>query len=478
MTKKKTATFGNFGNEVGSTYNYEKFSPRILRAQRDRTEQLLNRSGYFSLYDEMINNEPIVGASKNLIESFVCTEKMYMKPADTSDESKKYADLIWGMFDDLEKPFIESIKDWLTMADYGFSLSEILFKKRLGSNPDNPKKDSKYNDGLFAPRKFATRPQKTIVRWLYDDYGRISGVRQYNPTQDKNVIIPYNRLLHFKIKSYNDDPEGTSIYRNIALTYYAKRKIKRTQQIRFERGFDGIPVIELPIEWCDKNDDGKFASIRNWAEQSVKNVRQAQDAGLVIPKVLNQSDGKPLISFSIVSGEASQAQKADEMLDRCDREMTTSLLSDFFLSGTSASVSGSLGQIKVEVFATFVLMFLNAIVNEVNNKLIPLIFDMNGWNKKYMPKLTHTNLSKLNMTTIQLYLQAIGKTKLMAKTMERDNALNQLIFGGLLPDVTQEEWEADMQRDITSIKDTNINDSAQPDNFDNNTNTNQTDGDK
>ena len=451
--------YSSFNNEDGTTYDFEKFTPRSLKAQNDKTDQIINRSGYFSLIEEMTNNEPIVGASRNLIESFVCTEKMFMKPVDTSDEAKYYSDLVWGMFDDLEKPFIESIKDFLTCIEYGFSLSEIVMKKRLGYHPENPKKNSKYNDGLYAPRKFAPRPQKTIMRWFYDDFGRIQYVRQNNPTNFKNVDLKYDKLLHFKVKSYNDDPEGTSIYRNIALTYYAKRKIKRTQQIRFERGFDGIPVIELPIEWCDAN-DSEHIGIRTWAENTVRNVRQAQDAGIVMPRVISAKDQKPLISFSIISGDASQGQNAEEMLDRCDREMATSLLSDFFLSGKTASVSGSLGQIKVEVFATFVLMFLNAIVNEINNKLIPLIFEMNNWDKKYLPKLTHTNLSKLNMVNIMLFLQSIGKTRLMAKSVERDNALNQFVFGGLVPDISPEDWEKDMVRDETSIRDntnTNIN---------------------
>lgn len=433
-----TINYNSFSDEDGSTYDFENYNPKTLRSMEDKFERIINRSGRYSLYDDMVSNEPIVGAANNLIESFVCSEEFRNKPSDMSEEAKYYSDLMWDMLNDTEKPFVDSIKDWLTFLHYGFSISEIVLKKRLGYHPENPKINSKFNDGLIGVRKFAPRPQKTIEKWNYDNFSRIESVEQQNPTSYEQVSIDYNRLLHFKIKSYNDNPEGTSLYRNIAQTYYDKQKIKRTQRIRFERGFDGIPVIELPAEWCNSSDT-KHSGIRKWAENTVKNLRQGQDQGIVLPRMIGK-DLKPLITFSIISGDTPVGQNPEEMLERCDREMTTSLLSDFFLSGKTASVSGALGQIKVEVFATFVSMFLNTIVNEINNKLYPLIFEINGFDKKYMPTLTHSNLIKLNMTSIMLFLQSLKASKAFKVNWERDNALGKLVFGNAMPEISKEEW--------------------------------------
>jgi hypothetical protein len=400
----------------------------------------------------MIRNEPIVAASKNLIESYVCSEKKYFKPADTSEEAKYYAELLEGMFQDLENPFEDYLKDFLTMADYGFQLSEIVLKKRLGSNPEDPRKNSRYNDGLIAPRKFAPRPQKTITKWKYDNYGRIKSVTQDNPTYFTSHEIPYSKLLHFKIKSYNGNPEGTSIYRACALAFYSKQKIKRLQQIRYARGFDGIPKITLPIEWCSEN-DSEHSAVRKWAQDSVSNIAIGQDCGIVIPEIISPKSLKPLITFEIVSGNTPVGMNAEEMLSRLDREIATSVLSDFFLGGSGASITGTLGQMKVETFAQFVLTFLNSITNEINNKLIPLIFELNGFNKEFMPKLVHTNLCKLEKTNIFLYLQSLGKTGLWTKTKDRENALIDFIFGGLIPDVSQEEFDEQIQRDDVVTQD-------------------------
>lgn len=452
----------NINPEIGTTYDYSNVSPKVLRRNEDKFEQIIEKSGQFQLYEDMVLNEPIIGAFNNLIESFVSVEEFYFKPADTSEESKKYSDLIKEMFDDMEVPFAKTLKDWLTMCPYGFALSEIVLKKRLGYNPNNPLKHSRYNDGLIALRKFASRPQKTITKWNYDNYGRIESVEQSNPTNRKKVNIPYNRLLHFVAKSYNENPEGRSIYRNCAQSYFNKQRIRRTQAIRFERGFDGIPVIQLPAHWCDKTDT-KFSSFRGWAEDTVKNVRMAQDSGIVMPRILDDN-GKEMVTFEIKSGDAPIGQNPDEMIQRCDLEMATALLSDFFLSGKTASVSGSLGQVKISVFASFVTLLLSVIVDEINNKLIPLLFELNNFDKTYMPKLIHTNISKLNMVNIMLFVQSLSKHKLMKSTFERDNAITKLVFGNAMPEISREEW--DRQQRLEEINYVDNLDNPTTDNFD------------
>lgn len=183
-----------------------------------------------------------------------------------------------------------------------------------------------------------------------------------------------------------------------------------------------------------------FNTISERAEDTVKNVRMAQDSGIVMPRILDDN-GKEMVTFEIKSGDAPIGQNPDEMIQRCDLEMATALLSDFFLSGKTASVSGSLGQVKISVFASFVTLLLSVIVDEINNKLIPLLFELNNFDKTYMPKLIHTNISKLNMVNIMLFVQSLSKHKLMKTTFERDNAITKLVFGNAMPEISREEWD-------------------------------------
>lgn len=444
-----TNNYNTLNTEDGSTYDYSN-SSFSLCANKDKVDYLINREGKFKVIDEMLSSEAIVGAFKNLVESTISSEKFKINPSDTSEEAKHHADLIWQMLNDMEKPLVEYIKDFSSAADYGFALFEMVFKKRLGYNLKDPRKNSQYNDGLMAPRKFASRPQKTIEKWNYDKYNRIDSVIQVINYLSKSTI-PYSKLLHFTVKSYNDNPEGTSVYKNLVYSFKEKQRVRRIQLIRFARGFDGVPVIRLPASWADKN-NSKYSGIRSWAEQSVKNLRLGQDSGMVLPSVVD-SNGNELLTFEIISGNAPVGQDPEKMLDRFDREMATSLLADFFLSGKTASVSGSLGQIKVEVFTNFVVTILNNIVDQINHKLIPIIFDLNGWDMQYMPSLVHSNLAQFKKMELVVFLQSLKASKMMVPSYQRDNALSNIMFNGMMPEVSEEEWQSGIQQYETNYVD-------------------------
>lgn len=454
----------NIKNEIGHNIIYTNIFG-VGKSQYesiDSFDRIINKHSKYFLYDEMSKNESLIGAFNNLIESFATSEELYLKESDSSEEAKQYKNIVEDMLNDMEIPFSENIKDWLTMSKYGFAVSEICFKKRLGNNPSNPKKHSKFNDGLIGIRKFAPRHQKLIDDWVYDKFDRISFVKQLNPnTYSNSTEIPYNRILHFKIKSYNGNPWGQSIYRTCALSYYNKKNIMREQRIRNEKGFVGIPVIKFPPGIMNTPE---YRTTLNELKTTVKNIRTGQDVGLVMPAIYNEVTGKEEFQFYIESGKASAREDTDKMIDREDSYIAISLLADMFITGKSASISGSLAQLKVSIFTSFVSMLLSIITDELNNKLLPALWDMNGFPQQYMPKFCHTNLSKLNMTNLMLFLQSLGKTKLFTKTLERENALTDLIFNGTIPHVTEEEFERQQRLDEVNTVD-NL-DNVTVDNFD------------
>lgn len=431
----------NVSNEIGYNIDYSNWQINSLTTVRDSFDLIINKRGKFYLYDEMVRNDSLIGGYNNLVESFATSEDFIVN-ASEYDTDEKYKKFVESVFSDMEDTFQSYMKDWLTFTVYGFSLAEIVPKKRLGNNPNNPKKHSKFNDGLIGLRKLASRHQKTIENWAYDKYGRIEYVEQSDPNNYSNKTqIPYNKLMHFRIKSYNGNPEGQSVFRNCALAYYAKKNIMREQQIRFERGFDGIPVLYAPAEWMDTTNP-KYAKFRSAIEDMVKNVRTGQSSGMTLATIpaMNMQN-KRALEFEIVSGAASGKEDAEKMIDRCDNYINTSLLSDFFLGSSGASISGSLGQLKISIFANFITLILNVIKDELNKKLLPMLWELNGFDVKYMPTITHTNMSKMNKMELMLFLQSIGKTKLLTPTLETENSIRKLLGGGILPSITQEEFD-------------------------------------
>jgi len=413
---------------VGSTDSYDAF------------DRIINSSGKWFLYDEMSKNEAVVAAWTNLIESSATSEEIFLKPSDDSEEAKQLKEYVEQMvFKDMETSFSDTIKDLLTMTKYGFSLAEIELKKRLGYHPENPKKNSRYNDGLIGIRRFAPRHQKTICDWEYDKYSRISGVTQEDPNNyTSKATIPYSSVLHCKIKSYNGNPWGVSALRACAMSYYNKKIILREQKQRYERGFVGVPEVTYPYVWADPNNPNN--SLIDEFITSMKNLRMGEDAAIVRPRVLDES-GKDLVTFDIKTGESSENESANEIIEREDSYMAVALLADMFITSKQASISGSLTQTKLEIFIGFVSMLLDIIVDELNIKLIPILANANGWDIEKMPTFEATRLNKLNATNLTVFLQSIGKTGLLTPTKDTENSIRKLIFGNSMPEISDAEFD-------------------------------------
>src|SRR3974377_2613181 len=86
----------------------------------------------------------------------------------------------------------------LSMLPYGYSVHEIVYKRRLGPEPgkfaqqarnfeqevedayddDEDLPRSRYDDGLIGLRRRPIRGQETILKWFLDENGQITGVTQ------------------------------------------------------------------------------------------------------------------------------------------------------------------------------------------------------------------------------------------------------------------------------------------------------------
>jgi len=435
-------------NSVGYDVKYENVRGFTgSRADlRDDFDRIINKWGSYSLIEEMDNNDAFVGAFSNLMESFVNAEEFNVKASDDSEDALYYKEFLEQCLEDMEISLAKTMKSFLTYPKYGFQISEMLFKKRLGHNPDNPKKNSKYEDGLIGIRKISPRHQRTIDDFIYDNWGRISAVKQNDPdSYSQSVEIPYSRILHFVFKPYNNNPWGKSAYRNAAQSYYMKKKLRLIQLINAERGLSGgIPKGYYPIQWADSNHPSH--SVVGKMKTDLEHLTSGEDASVLLPNIIDPSSGKRLLDIEIENTGNTQSEEIEKMLDRCDNEIVISLLSDLFISGKAASISGSLGNLKISIFTEFIATILNTIKDELNKKLIPMLWELNGFPKEYMPEIVHTNLSKLNLVNLSLLVQSAGKTGLLPPTRNLVNSLIEVYGGGAIDPMTQEEWDLAQQR--------------------------------
>lgn len=422
-TEKKTV-----GQEIG-------YTGLAIGNGRVKEDTILPLRGpkKIKLLEEMVKFDPTIGAFNNMYQSTASSVEWQVKPKDDSDEAKKIADFINScLFEDLNHPFQDLITNALTAPLYGFSLIEPVYKVRNGFHNDKDK-SSKFDDGLIGLSKLSSRYQGSIIRWMYDETGRkISSVVQKNPNTFEWIEIPYNKLLHFRHRSFNNNPEGTSLYLNCVTPYLKKKKTSLNEDIRYERGFDGLLDIQAPAPLLDPTTKNPaYLQTQQWIKDTAQNIRSGTDVAIAHPEY---------IKVSIISSGDGNIPDADKIIEREDRNIAVALLSDFFLISQKSGASSSLSQSKIKIFTKLVKEMLDEIQQVINFKLIPSLLEKNLMNAQLTPTIEYSEIGDLDLTNLMLFVQSADKSGLVPPTLAMCNAILKRLFGNDAPAVTEEEF--------------------------------------
>lgn len=387
---------------------------------------------------EMKSNDAYCSAWINAKNAIALKPDWIIEPSNLeNDKSKEYAELIKNMlFKDMATSFNSFILNSATMAEYGFALCEIVFKKRLGKT-DNPMTSSIYNDGLFGIAKLSPRWQNSIKKWDIDNNGNISKVYQKAENDFGEITIPYNKVLHFVMNGYNGNPEGESVLRGTFMSYYYKKNIERIQRETFERGFSGILDIQVPARYMsNRNTTAEAIEVRNRLEAFMKNVKQGKEAGIIRPFSKD-------FQIELIQGKTGTGLDPDRMIERYNTEIVMCLLSDSFMGQSKVYQSKDGSGAKTKLYKSFIGIILDEIKEQVNKKLIPMIFEINNLDTELMPTLEYGNLDDLDLQAMSWFIQSVAKNSgpLITPTYELNNYLLDKLIGKTAPKPTEEQWE-------------------------------------
>lgn len=402
---------------------------------------------------EMKSNDAYCSAWINAKNAIALKPDWIIEPSDLeNDKSKEYAQLIKNMlFKDMATSFNSFILNSATMAEYGFALCEIVFKKRLGKT-DNPMTSSIYNDGLFGIAKLSPRWQNSIKKWDIDNNGNINKVYQKSENDFGEIAIPYNKVLHFVMNGYNGNPEGESVLRGTFMSYYYKKNIERIQRETFERGFSGILDIQVPARYMsNRNTTAEAIEVRNRLEAFMKNVKQGKEAGIIRPFSKD-------FQIELIQGKTGTGLDPDRMIERYNTEIVMCLLSDSFMGQSKVYQSKDGSGAKTKLYKSFIGIILDEIKEQVNKKLIPMIFEINNLDTELMPTLEYGNLDDLDLQAMSWFIQSVAKNSgpLITPTYELNNYLLDKLIGKTAPKPTEEQWENNQIRyEVQTINNVN-----------------------
>ncbi len=383
--------YGRIGqNRYGGIF-YEEFLP-ALRGTKG-----------VQVFQEMSENDETVGAILFAIEMLIRQCDFTVEPGGPEDIDKEAARFVEQCMDDMESTWTDTLSEILSFLTYGWSFHEIVYKLRRGKS-GNPETRSKYDDGLIGWRKLPIRAQDTLYQWEYKEgTDELAGMTQAPAPSFQHITIPIEKALHFKTRSRKDNPEGRSILRNAYRPWYFKKRIQEIEGIGIERDLAGFPVLYTPENADIWNpDDPESVRMLATAEAIVSGVRRDAREGIVLP------GGENGWKLELLSTGSRRQFDTNQIIDRYDQRIATTVLADFVMLGQRDVGSFALASSKTKIFALAIGTYLDIICETFNNQGIPRLVDLNRERFSGItdyPRMCHGDIEDADLPSVGAFLQ-------------------------------------------------------------------------
>lgn len=389
------------------------------------------------VYRDMSDNDPVVGSILFAIEKVVTRLEWRVDPyvdageeGDPKEQDEEVADFVESCLTDMSDSWDVTLSSILSMLTYGWSYHEIVYKRRVGPDQQDPTKRSKYTDGKIGWRKWPTRSQDTLVYWIFSDDGGVDGLIQHDPATGGRHTIPIEKALLFRTHSQKNNPEGRSLLRNAYRPWYFKRRIEEIEAIGVERDLAGLPIAYVPPEYLSSTATDEQKAVLAAIEQIVQNVKRNEQEGLVFPTQYDEG-GHKLFDLVLLSAGGARQFDTDKIVSRYDQRIAMSVLSDFILLGHERVGSFALGTAKMDLWSMAVDAIAKSIAEVVNQHAIPRLLRLNGMDASRCPTLTYGEVAHIDLGEISDFVSKLTAAGVIASDPNLEDYMRNL--AGLPP---------------------------------------------
>lgn len=345
---------------------------------------------------EMSTNDAIIGAILSAMDLMIRAVPVRIEGG--SVQAREIVE--YSLYNMEDATFEMFLSDVLSFLPYGFSLFEIV-ARRPESHPR----------GWVTLRRLAPRAQWTIERFEIDDKGTILGVQQRAARQ--SGFIPYDKLLHFRTASKQNDPAGASVLRSAYTSWYFARRIQEIEAVAIERELNGLPLVRIPSEYLAADATADQVAFVSKISQIARDVKRNEMGYVIIPSdVYEHSDGKltetRLVDFELIASQGKRDISTHEVILRYQMDMARSALADFVLLGVNDRGSFALSKSKADLFLQALTGYVSAIASVLNRTLLPRLLAWNGLPVADTPLLVFGRVSPVDLAELGGFIQRIG----------------------------------------------------------------------
>ena len=353
---------------------------------QDFLTQLSGSQG-IKTYQEMSENDPVLGGCMYGITQILREVRWSVKPANPKKKPEEDEDSIFlnDNMRGMTHSWADFISEILTMFTFGWAWFEQVYRIR--------------EDGMAVWKKLPIRAQQSLERWEMMDNGETVGMWQRAAPDYKEIYIPLTKSILFRTTSRYNNPEGRSLFRNAYRPWFYKKNLEEIEAIGIERDLVGIPTITLPEGMKMEDETEENTQAIDWAKKILTNIRVDEQDGVLLPNGWE---------FKLVASPGTKTIDVGGVISRYAKEMAISVLAQFVMLGMERTGSYALATELVDMFYLSLEGFADYIATTFNRQAVSTLFRLNGITRQ-PPYIVHTPIRRQAIRDMAYYIaQLVG----------------------------------------------------------------------
>ncbi len=273
---------GFFFGETEQTFEQSSYYPDSQKKPHN-PDPLVMKDYTYGVYEDMLMDEQI-SVALNLKKDLVVGSGWHLQHDDEDVKSE-----LQDMFeDDSDRPLSEMLQDVCQAYEYGFSLSEKLFKK--------------LDDGRICLRDIKPRHPST---WLIhtDVHGNVEKYEQRGP-KNSSLDVDAKRLIHYINNDKHQNPYGRSDLYTAYQAWLSKRHVVRFYSIYLESAASPKPVAKYDIRAPQSVVDDIFNVIKKFQTKTAMAIPKEFEVEFLEAKTNGEAYIKALNFFNMSIGRS------------------------------------------------------------------------------------------------------------------------------------------------------------------------------
>lgn len=380
------------------------------RPDEEWNQKLKGKRGINGL-KEMRDQDVVVGTGFTLIELVVGRVPWRLdvpKEAEGRASAKAAQELVESCRHDMSHTWNDAMTEAVSGKLWaGFHVDEIVYKVRGGPDAPDAAHRSKYSDGKIGWRKFASRSQETVEKWIMDDADGVQAFVQRDPNHSSaTYTIPMEKALLFRHRPLKNNPEGRSILRHAWTSYFTAKRIREDEAIGISRDFTGMPMFFVPQEFLGPNPTPEQQALVDYLNGVMQQLQTGERNGAVLPAEKTEDGKETGFAFKLMSSPGQKQHDSDKIIRRYEAAIAMALMVEFIMLGRDNVGSWALDEGKQTRFGLFIEGVLTEVRDVMQRFAIDRLCALNGIAAEDVPQLAFGEVRAPNLTEIASLLMA------------------------------------------------------------------------